>query len=116
LQHKTFIFAVFDVLAKGTHINKNTTFEPLRVQFGSKLQPVGWPKKGKKVGRRKSQNRYIIPPCAGAISQLICTKYGEFVDLTDVIPPAKFGSKIFINFFRRRGRKTHYALELKRPK
>jgi len=31
------------------------------------------------------------PPCGGAISQPICTKFGEFVDLTDLIMPAKFG-------------------------
>jgi len=35
-------------------------------------------------------------------------KFGEFVDLTDVITPAKFGSKIFIGFSRLRGRKTHF--------
>jgi len=59
---------------KGACINRNTTFEPLSVQFGPKLRPVGWPrkwKKNKKAGRRKSQNRYISPPCGrcgGAIS------------------------------------------------
>jgi len=43
-------------------------------------------KKTKKQGElRKSQNRYISPPCGGAISQPICTKFGEFVDLTNVI-------------------------------
>jgi len=39
--------------------------------------------KKKKDGRRKSQKRYISPPCGGAIPQPICTKFGEFVDLTD---------------------------------
>jgi len=34
--------------SKGTCINRNTTFEPLSVQFGPKLQPVGWPRKQKK--------------------------------------------------------------------
>jgi len=64
----------------------------------------------KKGGRRKSQNRYISPPCGGAISQPICTKYGEFVDvdLTDIITSAKFGYKIFIGFFRLRGGKLHF--------
>jgi len=33
---------------KGTCINRNTTFEPLSVQFGPKLRPVGWPWKRKK--------------------------------------------------------------------
>jgi len=87
---------------KGTSINRNTIFEPLSVQFGPKLRPVGWPRKRKKKikkgGRRKSQNRYISPPRGGAISQPIFIKFGEFVDLTDVITPAKFGYKIFIGF------------------
>jgi len=64
---------------------------------------VGWPRKRKnkkKGGRRKSQNRNISPQCGGATVQQICTKFGEVVDLrpTDVITPAKFGSKISIGF------------------
>jgi len=52
---------------------------------------------------------YISPPCGGAISQPISTKFGEFVDLIDVITLAKFGSKIFIGFSSRlRGRKKHF--------
>jgi len=47
-----------------------------------------------------SQNRYISPPRGGAISQPIFTKFEEFVDLTDVITPAKFGYKLFIGFFQ----------------
>jgi len=58
---------------------------------------------GIKGGRRLSQNRYISPPCGGPFR-----KFGEFVDLTDVITPAKFGSKIFVGFSRPRGRKTHF--------
>jgi len=72
---------------------------------------VGWPRKRtkkKKGGSRKSQNRYTSPPREGAISQPIFTKFGEFVDLTDVITPAKFGYKIFIGFFRPRGRKSRF--------
>jgi len=85
---------------------------PLSVQFGAKLRPVGWPRKLKKNkikkgGRRKSQNRYNSPPLGGVISQLIFTKFDEFVDLTDVITPAKFGYKIFISFSRPRGVKSH---------
>jgi len=57
-------------------------------------------KKEKKGGRRKLQNRYISSPRRGAISQPICTKFGEYVDLTDLITPAKFGPKIFIGFFQ----------------
>jgi len=60
------------------------------------------------IGRRKSQNRYISPPCGGAHSQPICTKFGAFVDLTDVIKPVKFGSQQFICFSRLRGQKTHF--------
>jgi len=93
--------------SKGTCINQNTTFESLSVQFGPKLRPVSWPRKQKKkIGEiRKSQIRYISPPCGGAISQPICTKFDEFVDLADVITPAKFGSKIFIDFSRIGGKK-----------
>jgi len=77
---------------------------------------VGWPRKRKKGGRRKSQNRYISPLHGGAISLLIFTKFGKFVDLTDVITPAKFGYKIFIGFSRPKGGKSHftYLLILKR--
>jgi len=64
--------------------------------------------KNKKGGRRKSQNRYISPPRGGAILQPIFTKFGGFVDLTDVITPAKFGYNIFIVFFRPRGWKSHF--------
>jgi len=50
----------------------------------------------KKGGRRKSQNRYISPPCGGAISQPICTKFGEFVDLTDDIMPERWKIAFFL--------------------
>jgi len=40
--------------------------------------------------------------------QPIFTKFGEFVDLTDVITPAKFGYKIFVDFSRPRGGKSHF--------
>jgi len=45
-------------------------------------------KEKKNGGTKKSQNRYISPPCGGAISHRIYTKFGEFVDHTDVITPA----------------------------
>jgi len=48
-------------------------------------------KTNKKGGRRKSQNRYISPPRGGAISQPIFTKFGDFIDHTNIITPAKFG-------------------------
>jgi len=65
---------------------------------------------GKKGGRRKSQNRYISPPRGGAISQPIFTNFGEFVDLTDLITPTKFGYNIFIGFSRPRGGKLAFFL------
>jgi len=95
--------------SKGMCINRNTTYEPLSVQFGPKLRLVGWPRTRKKGGRRKSQNRYISPSCGSAISQPIWIKYNEFVDLTDFITRAKFGFEIFICFSRLRGRKTHFS-------
>jgi len=80
-----------------TCINRNTSFEPLSMQIGPKLRPIGWPRKRKKGGKSKSQNRYISPPRGGAILQPICTKFGEFVVLADLITPGKFGSKIYID-------------------
>jgi len=59
-------------------------------------------------GGRKSQNRIISPLRGGAISQPIFTKFGEFLDLTDIITPAKFGYKIFIGFSRPRGGKSPF--------
>jgi len=40
--------------------------------------------------------------------QLICANIDEFVDLTNVITPAYFGSRILIAFFRLSGGKTHF--------
>jgi len=96
----------------GTCINRNTTFEPLSGQQNCDLWAGrGNGKKRKKGGRRKARNRYA--PRVGAISQPICTKCGEFVDLTDEITPAKFGSKLFIGFSKPRGRKTHFPFRKK---
>jgi len=71
--------------------------------------------KKKKGGRRKSQNRYISPPCGGAILQPICTKFGEFIELTDVMTPAKFGSKYSFVFPGREVEKGIFLLENKWP-
>jgi len=92
-------------------------FEPLSLQFGSKLRPLAWHGQGNKKygGRRKSQNRYISPPCGGAISQPIYTKFDEFVDPTDLITPAKFVYKISIGCSRSRGGKSIFPFESKRP-
>jgi len=87
--------------SEGTFIHRKTTFEPLSVQLEPILRPVGRPrirKKMKKGVSSKSQNRYVSPPRGGAISQPICTKFGELADLTNVITPVKCGSKIFIGF------------------
>jgi len=62
----------------------------------------------KKGGRRKSQNRYISPLRGSAISQPIFSKCSEFVDLTNIVTPAKFGYKVFIGFSRLRGGKLHF--------
>jgi len=80
------------------------------MQFGPKLRPVGWPRKRKKRREKKvkSQNRYISPPCRGAISQPIFTTFGVFVDLTDVITPTEFGSKIW--FFQAERSKKAFSL------
>jgi len=51
-----------------------------------------------------------------AILQQICTKFGEFVDLTEIITPAKFGSEIFIGFSRPRGGKGIFSLYKKQTK
>jgi len=40
---------------------------------------------------KKVKNCYISPLRESAISQPICTKFGEFVDLTKVLTLAKFG-------------------------
>jgi len=99
-------------LSKGTCINRNTTFEPLSVQFGPTMRPVAGRGSGKrkKEGRRKSQNRYLSPRHGGAILQPICTIFGEFVDLTDIITLAKFGFKIFIVFFQAERWKNAFSL------
>jgi len=51
--------------------------------------------------------------------QPICTTFGEFVDLIDVIMLAMFGFKIFIGFSRMKGVKSFsliFPLGSKRPK
>jgi len=68
----------------------------------------------KKGGRRKSQIRYVSPPRGGAISQSIFIKFGEFVDLTNLITPAKFGYNIVISFSRPRGGKSHFSCRKQR--
>jgi len=57
-----------------------------------------------------SQNRYISPPCGGAICQPICTTFGECVDLVDVITPAEFGFNIFIGLSKQRCGKKHFPV------
>jgi len=64
------------------------------------------PKNAKKWQKKLTKPLYISPPCGGAISQPIGTKFGEFVDLTEVVTLAKFGSRIFIGFSRLRAEKS----------
>jgi len=42
------------------------------------------------------------------MSQLICTKFGEFIDHPEVVTIAKFGSKIFIGFSGPSGGKKYF--------
>jgi len=66
--------------------------------------------KNRKGVRVKSHNCYISLPCGGAISQPIHTKFGEYVDLSEFVTPAKFGSKIFIGFFQAERSKNAFSL------
>jgi len=96
--------------SKGTCINRNTTFEPLSVQFGPKLRPVGWPTKRKK--RKKRLVKKVTKQFHFATMwrrHFVTDLHQILVYLTDVITPAKFGSKIFIGFSRPRGGKTHFS-------
>jgi len=60
---------------KGTCINRNTTFEPLNVQFGPKLRSVGWPRK-----RKKNQEKKVTKPLYFTTMwrRHFTTKFGEF--------------------------------------
>jgi len=64
----------------------------------------------KKAGEESHKTEKNSTPRGGAISQPICTKFGEFVDLTDLITPVKFGSKIFIGFFQAERWKKPFSL------
>jgi len=46
--------------SNGTCINRNTTFEPLSMQFWPKLRPLGWPRKHKKETRREKKVKTVI--------------------------------------------------------
>jgi len=98
-------------LWKGTCINQYTFFKPLSVQIGPKLRPVGWPRKRK--NRKKRWGKKVTKPLYFSTTwrrhfQPICTKIGEFVDLTNVITPAIFRSKRFNGFFKPRCQKKHF--------
>ena len=67
-------------------------------------------KKYKKKGEQKSQKCDISPLCGGAPCELISTKFGVFVGLTNVITCAKIGFKISIGFRRPTGGKTQVSL------
>jgi len=68
----------------------------------------GWLWKRKKRGKKKSQNRYTSPPRGCATLQPIFTKFGEFVDLTDVIYLSGLITKYSLLFSRPRGGKSHF--------
>jgi len=60
--------------------------------------------------------RYMYPrPTRSDAPEPICTIFGELVDLTDVVTPVKFGSKIFIGFPGRWVENRIFPLESKRP-
>jgi len=99
----------------GTFIDCNTTFDLLSVHIGPKLQPLGWTRKRKKVGSKKSQHSYISPPCGGAISQPICTNVGECLDLTDIFTAASFVRQYSLVFPGRKVQKSTSPLDSKRP-
>ena len=67
-------------------------------------------KKIQQKGEQKSQKCNISPLCGGAPCELISTKFGLFVGLTNVITCAKIGFKISIGFSRPTGGKTHVSL------
>jgi len=92
---------------KGMCINRNTSFEPLAYKLDQNAT-CELAEDTEKSGWRKSQNRYISPPRGYAISKWISSKCGEFVDLTEVVTPDKFGSKILIGFSTPRGGKKHF--------
>jgi hypothetical protein len=91
---------------KGTCIKWNTSSEPFGMRIGPKCRPVGWMRKRKKEkGRTKSQHSDISPPRGGAIWQPTCTKFGAFVELTEIVTHAKFGW-----FSRPIGGENHFSL------
>jgi len=73
---------------------------------------MGWLRKRKNKERnagKESQNRYISPPRGGALLLPICTKFNEFVDLSEVITLTKFGFEIVITLTRPGDRKKHFS-------
>jgi len=77
---------------------------------------VDWTRKRKKKlkgGIRKSQNVIFYHHVAAPFRNQSAQKFGYFVHLSDEIMPAKFGSKIFIGFYRLRGGKKHYSFRKK---
>jgi len=97
------------------HVYKS--FEPRSVQTWLKLWPVGLSKKPekRKLSEKRSQNRYISPPCEGANSQPICTKFGEFVDLTDVINASLVPKYLLFLSGREVEKQRIFSLKSERP-
>jgi len=76
---------------KGTSLPDFTRFEPLSVQIGSGVFPLGWATK-KKGHYKKSHRRYISPICGEFPTEPNLTKIGIWVGVTDVINHTKFGN------------------------
>ena len=74
----------------GTSLADFTSFEPLCVQIGSGVFPLG--EVTKKRDATKSQRHYISPICGEFPTQPNLTKIGICVGVTDVINRTKFGN------------------------
>jgi len=90
------------------------------VQIGFKLRSEGLAEETEKIKKKswekKVTKRYISPPRGGAISQPICTKFSEFVDLTELVTLAKFDSKNIHWFFQKEmWKRSIFSLESLRP-
>jgi len=101
--------------SKGTCINLKTSFVPFSVQIGPKLRPVGWPrklKKEKKTGEESHKTVIFHHHVEAPFRNRSSPKFGEFLELSDIIAPAKYGSKIFISFSRQRGEIKHFPFRI----
>ena len=75
---------------KGTSLPDCTRFEPLSVQIGPGVFPLG--EATKKRDTTKSQRRYISPICGEFPTQPNLTKTGIWAGVADIINRTKFGN------------------------